>query len=507
MSPPPDPAATEIVTTEILVVGAGISGIGTGIGLRKAGFEDFVIVDRAHDVGGTWRDHTYPGLTVDIPSLIYSFSFEQKPDWSSLWAPQAEVLEYCRGLADKYGLRPHLRFGQEVVEARYDEADRTWRTEIRNGPTYVSRYLINGSGYLSLPRLPDLPGLDGFTGHVAHSSSWSEDLALAGRQVAFIGTGATAVQLAPHVAAVAEGVAIYQRTPIWLLPKPALRFPPALRRAFARVPGLQRAARLATSAFMDLLFFRFFTNYPQVAGLARLVERICRAHIRDQVADPGIQDALTPRFSWGCKRPSFSNDFYPIFNRPGVELVTSPIEKVTADAVVTADGRHRRADVIVCATGYQPFEKAALPTYPVRGRDGLDLREYWDQNRYQAFQGFAVHGFPNFFLVFGPYSISSSSYFGMVEVTVRSIVRCLVGARARDADYIEVTARAQAADHAETLRRKSTAIWNTADCSDSRSYYVDRFGDSPGFRPTYHWMEWWASRTLKLRNFAFAPDR
>jgi cation diffusion facilitator CzcD-associated flavoprotein CzcO len=496
---------TAIVKTEILVVGAGVSGIGTGIGLRKAGFEDFLIVDRAHEVGGTWRDHTYPGLTVDIPSLIYSFSFEQKPDWSSLWAPQAEVLDYCLGLADKYGLRPHLRFGQEVLEARYDESDRVWRTETADGITYESRYLINASGYFSAPRLPDVPGLDGFGGVIAHSSQWSDTLELRGKQVAVIGTGASAIQLAPHVAEVADGLAVYQRTPIWLLPKPPMRFRRPLREAFAKVPGFQRVARLATSAFMDLLFFRFFTNYPQVAGLARLVEKICRAHIRRQVDDPAVRDALTPRFSWGCKRPSFSGDFYPIFNKPGVELVTAPIEKVTADGVVTSDGRIRKTDVIVCATGYQPFEKAALPTYPVRGRDGQDLREYWDENRYQAFQGYAVHGFPNFFLVFGPYSIASSSYFAMVEVAVRSIVRCLEGARSRGADYVEVTPQAQAADHAETLRRKATSVWSTANCAASSSYYVDRFGDTPGFRPTYHWMEWWASRTLTMNHFSFAP--
>jgi cation diffusion facilitator CzcD-associated flavoprotein CzcO len=470
-------------------VGAGVSGIGAGIALRKAGFHDFRILERAQDVGGTWRDHTYPGLTVDAPSLIYSFSYAQKPDWSSVWATQSEVHGYLRSLVRSFGLRSHLRFGADVASADFDAGRKTWLVRCTDGTEIRSRYLINASGYLNVPKTPDIDGLDSFTGTVIHTSRWRSDLDLTHSRVAMIGTGAT----------------VFQRTPIWLLPKPPLVFTPTVQKVFSRVPGAQRLARLATAAFMDLVFFRVFTNYRQVAWLARLVERLAKRHICAQVHTPSIQDALTPRYNWGCKRPSFSNDFYPIFNRDNVTLETNPIDRATHDGLVTADGAHHPVDVIVCATGYQPFEKSSLPTYPIRGIDGAELREFWDQNRYQAFRGFAVPGFPNFFLVMGPYSIAGSSYYSMVEVAMRNILTCMKAARSRGASLVEVTPEANSKDLAQVLDSKRTSIWRTADCGGSRTYYLDRFGDTPAFRPSYSYREWWASRTLAMSDFRFEP--
>jgi cyclohexanone monooxygenase len=488
---------------ETVIVGAGVAGIGAGIALRKAGFRDFLILERAHDVGGTWRDHTYPGLTVDAPSLIYSFSYAQKPDWSSVWATQSEVLDYLRTLTDRYALRPHLRLGAQVESAEFDVARAVWRVRCADGSEIVSRYLINGSGYLNVAKAPEIDGLESFTGSIIHTSDWSSDLDLASTRVAMIGTGATAIQLGPHIATKAAHLTIFQRTPIWLLPKPPLPFTAPIQRIFSRVPGAQRAARLVTSAFMELVLFRVFTNYPQVSWLARRVEALGRRHIRKQVHDTALQEALTPRYSWGCKRPSVSNAFYPIFNRDNVTLSTEPIVRATSDALVTGDGAHHRVDVIVCATGYQPFAKATLPTYPVRGVAGTELREFWDQNRYQAFRGFAVPGFPNFFLVMGPYSIASASYFGMVEVAMRNIITCMKAARSRDAVWVEVTPEANQADLDQVLDLKKTSIWRTGNCGPSNTYYFDRFGDTPAFRPSYNHREWWASRMLSMKNFRF----
>jgi cation diffusion facilitator CzcD-associated flavoprotein CzcO len=487
--------------TEIVVIGAGPSGIGVGIKLREAGFGDFVILERAADVGGTWRDATYPGLTVDIPVLTYSFSYEQKPDWSSLWAPQRELYAYLRGCAEKYGLTPHVRFGREVMSAAWDEDANTWITRTASGEEFRSRHLINASGFLSVPKWPDIDGLDDYQGKKVHTSAWSADLDLAGDRIAFIGTGATGIQLAPELAPIAGRLHVFQRTPIWLLPKPPLPIPSFLQRVFRLVPGVQRLARLLVAAFMDLVFWRAFTNYGQVRWMGRLVERLARRHIRGQVDDAGTADRLTPRYSWGCKRPSFSNVFYPIFNRENVELVTEPIERLTPKGIVTRDGVERPVDALICATGYQPFEKAALPTYPVTGRAGQRLDDYWDTHRYQAFRGFAVHGFPNYFMVFGPYSIASTSYIAMIELQARNIVRILTEARGAGADYVEVRADAQAADFADMLRRKRTAIWTVGNCGASNSFYYDRFGDTPGFRPTYHPGEWRAARTLSADHF------
>jgi cation diffusion facilitator CzcD-associated flavoprotein CzcO len=280
-----------------------------------------------------------------------------------------------------------------------------------------------------------------------------------------------------------------------------MRFPVPLQRAFATIPPLQRLARLATSVFMDLIFWRVWVNYRQVRWLGLGAEWLCRRHIRNQVRDPTLHEVLTPTYSWGCKRPSFSNDFYPIFNRDTVALVTAPIERVTSDAVITADGRRHPAEVIICATGYQPFEKGAFPPYTVIGRDGLSLHDYWDKNRYQAYRGFAVHGFPNYFMVFGPYSIANSSYFGNIECGARNIVRCMSAARAAGADFVEPTEEAQARELAQIHKAKAVTIWSVANCADSRTYYLDRFGDTPGFRHTYHPREWWDSRTKGTAGF------
>jgi cation diffusion facilitator CzcD-associated flavoprotein CzcO len=486
---------------EIVVVGAGLGGIGTGIELKRNGFDDFVILEQSGGLGGTWRKHTYPGLTVDIPALTYSFSYEPKPDWSSLWAPQAEVLTYCEHCAEKHGLGPHFRFDTQVREARFDPSRGMWITRIDDDTEYVSRYLINASGYLSVPRLPAIDGLGNFGGKLIHTSDWSDDVDLAGKRIAFIGTGATGIQLAPQLAPIAERLSIFQRTPIWLLPKPAMRLPQMLKRTFAALPATQRLARVLTSAFQDLVFFRVFTNYPQVAAFGRAMERLGRWHIRRQVTDPKRREQLTPDYNWGCKRMSFSNDFYPMFNRDNVDLVTAPIVRATRDGLRTADGAEHPADVIVCATGYQPFERGALPTYTVQGTDGVSLDDYWEAHRYQSFRGFAVNGFPNFFLMFGPYSVSSTSYIALVEIGARNIVTCLKAARDRRADYVEVRSESQDTDMKEMWRLKATSVWNAGNCVTSNSYYVDRFGDSPGYRPRYHHQEWWASRKMNMEHF------
>jgi cation diffusion facilitator CzcD-associated flavoprotein CzcO len=487
------------LTCEILVVGAGPSGIGAAIKLEQAGFSDFIVLEKAADVGGTWRDSVYPGLTCDIPALTYSFSYEQKPDWSSLWAPRAEILEYLRECTDKYRLRSHFHFHREVVDATYNEEGNYWVTRTADGSEYLSRFLINASGFLSTPRWPDVPGLDAFKGRKLHSAAWPTDLDLTGARIAFVGTGATGIQLAPELAPIAGRLSVFQRTPIWLLPKVPLPVPKPMQSAFRRVPASQQAARLMTTAFMDLVFWRAFTNYGQVRLMGRGVEKLARGHIRRQVNDPDTVAKLTPEYSWGCKRPSFSNAFYPIFNRDNVELVTEPIVRVTPTGIVTEDGAEREMDAIVCATGYRPFEKDTLPTYPVRGSGGQELDAYWDEARYQAFRGFAINRFPNYFMIFGPYSIASTSYFVMIELMVRNIVRVLQAARREGANYVEVRREAQAEDWENVISRKRSSVWKVANCGPSNTFYVDRFGDTPLFRPTYHPGEWRRARTLDGR--------
>ncbi|MFD2473584.1 flavin-containing monooxygenase [Amycolatopsis silviterrae] len=480
--------------SEIVVVGAGISGIASVIKLKEAGFADVVVLERGDDVGGCWSTQKYPGLTIDVPSMYYSYSWAQKPDWSSAWTPGPEMHEYCRNVVEQFGVRDKFRFGVQVTGSTYDEKRNEWVTETADGTRYVSRYLLNASGVLSELKWPEIEGMKDFQGTLLHTSAWDENLDFTGKRVAIIGTGATGIQLAPEIAPQAGQLDVYQRTPIWLLPKPAFKLKPRTQKAFATVPGLLRAARFGIAFLMDIVFFQSFVNYPTMGPLTRLAEKVGRRHINRQVDDPEVARKLTPDYDWGCKRPSFSQNFYPMFNRSNVELVTDSIERFTPTGIVTADGVEHETDIVICATGYQPFSGRSLPTYPVRGRGGQDLRDYWENNRYQAFQGVTVHGYPNFFLIFGPYNNISGSYIAGVELSVRNMVTALKGARKKRANYIEVDAAAQRREFEEIIAKQPKSIFQAGNCTGSNTYYIDAHGDTPLMRPSNHLKEWIAAR-------------
>lgn len=484
--------------TEIIVVGAGLGGIAAGVKLRDAGFRDFVILERADDLGGTWRDNVYPGLTVDIPCLTYSFSFHQNPSWSRIYAPQEEILRYCHNVTDHYRLRSHLRFGAAVVQSRFDAETNLWHTTMANGDSYTSRYVIGATGYLSVPRWPDFDGIKRFEGRTLHTSRWDNDYDLTGKRIAFIGTGATGIQLIPEIAARGvEALYVFQRTPAWVLPKLDRTVPPAVQFLFRRVPGALRLTRFVLAAFLDLLLLRVFINYRQVRPLALRVEQLCLWQIRRQVDDPALVAKLTPDYNWPCKRPLFSNGFYPSFNRRNVELVTEPVSGLTPNGIVTSDGVERPIDALVCGTGFQPYGKETTPTFIVIGKDGTALDDYWDLNRYQAFRGVAITNYPNYFMVGGPYSIAHHSYVQTIETSVRYIVAVLRKARAKHAQYVEVRPESQAAEYRDILKKRTKELFFVGNCAGAHTYYYDRFGDTPSFRPSYH-PRVWADSTFGL---------
>lgn len=487
---------------DVVVVGAGLGGICLGVKLKAAGFDNFVILDKADDVGGTWRDNTYPGLTVDIPAITYSYSFAQNPGWSSWWAPQPELLAYCQRVTDENGLRSHLRFNANVSDSAYDPDENLWRTRTDDGTVYTSRYLVSATGFLNTPSWPDIEGMDSFKGRVIHSSNWDHDYDFSGKRVGFIGTGATGIQLVPEVAKCdVEQMHVFQRTAIWLLPKPSMTVPKPIARAFRWVPGLMRLMRLLTAAFMDLVFFRVFIKYRQVQWFGKIAARICRWHVRKQIDDPELAEKFIPDYDWGCKRPSFSQNFYPTFNRDNVELVTDSINKVTPDGIVTSDGTERSLDVMICATGFKPYSKESTPTHPVYGKDGEELSDFWDVRRYQTVRGVAVHNYPNYFMIAAPYSIASTSYIAMIETSTRYIVRLLKAARKQKADYIEADPEVQEQEHEHVLKKRKTEIFFVGNCETSNSYYYDRFGDTPNFRPTNHPLVWFNSRFGRLGKY------
>ena len=468
--------------------------------LDRAGLHDYLIIEAADGVGGTWYWNTYPGIAVDIPSFSYQFSFEQSPDWSRTYAPGSELRAYAEHCADKYQLRSRIRFGTRVLSAGFDEPTGRWRVDLDSGETLTTRFLINASGALTIPNLPDIAGVDTFAGITMHTARWDHDQDLTGKRVAVIGTGASAVQVIPEIAPTVRSLTVFQRTPIWCFPKFDVPLPKAARTAM-RIPGGSSLQRLLSQAFVELTFpiaAHYFTLNP----LANRMSDAGRAYLRKQVRDPVLRDKLTPRYAVGCKRPAFHNTYLSTFNRDNVELVTEPIDHISADAVVTADGRTHTVDVLILATGFKVMDTDSI-TFPVTGSGGVSLVDYWESNRLQAYEGVSVPGFPNLFTVFGPYGYVGSSYFALIEAQTHHITRCLREARRRGATRVEVSREANDRFFAEMMRKRHRQIFWQDSCAQANSYYFDKNGDVP-LRPDTTVQAYLRSRRFPLDDYRFS---
>ncbi|MBJ7400598.1 NAD(P)/FAD-dependent oxidoreductase [Mycolicibacterium sp.] len=489
-----------IPDVETLIVGAGFSGLGVAISLDRAGLGDYRIIEAGDGVGGTWYWNTYPGIAVDIPSFSYQFSFEQSAQWSRTYAPGRELRAYAEHCADKYGLRPKITLGTRVLGVSFDDDADLWRVELDSGETVTARFLINASGALTIPKPPDIDGVDSFVGVTMHTARWDHSQDLTGKRVAIIGTGASAVQVIPEIASTVEKLTVFQRTPIWCFPKFDVPLSRAARWAM-RIPGGKSLHRWISQAYVELTFpiaAHYFTLNP----FAKRMDEGGKAYLRRQVHDPVVRDKLTPRYAVGCKRPGFHNTYLSTFNRSNVELVTEPIERITATAVVTADGEAHDADVLILATGFKVMDIDS-GTYPVTGVGGLSLVEYWDTNRLQAYEGVSVPGFPNMFTVFGPYGYVGSSYFALIETQSHHIARCLTQARRRGANRVEVTPEANDRFFAEMLSKRHRQIFWQDSCKLANSYYFDKHGDVP-LRPDTTVQAYWRSRRFPLSDYRFS---
>jgi cation diffusion facilitator CzcD-associated flavoprotein CzcO len=487
---------------EVLIVGAGFSGIGVAISLQKVGIDDYAIVESGDRFGGTWQWNTYPGVAVDIPSFSYQFSFERRADWSRVYAPGAELRAYADHCATKYGLHSNARFNVRVDGATFDEDANLWRITTNNGEELTARHVVDATGVLTHPKRPDIPGVDDFDGITLHTARWDHTQDLGGKRVAVIGTGASAVQVIPAIADEVAHLTVFQRTPIWCLPKYDAAIPARARWVLGRVPGASRVARLASQSLVELSF-PIAAHYHRTLPVAGLVEKQARAFLEAEVKDPVIRDKLTPRYPLGCKRPSFHNEYLATFNRPDVHLETTPIERITSDAVVTTDGALREIDALILATGFKVFDSGNMPAYPVTGAGGADLESFWAQNRHQAYEGVTVPGFPNYFTMFGPYGYNGSSYFNLIETQARHIVRCLRHAKDVGATLVEVRPEANARYFAQMLRRRNRQVFWQAGCSLANSYYFDAHGDVP-LRPVPTLETVWRSRRFPLADYRFA---
>ena len=491
------------VDVDIAIVGSGFSGIGAAIELQNKGFHDYVILEKADRLGGTWRDARYPGLAVDMPSFIYSYPFEMSADWDRVYPEGDQLLDYTERTARTYGVDGHIRFGACVEEAVWDDAAAVWSIRLASGERLRVRHLVSASGLLVEPQWPDIPGIGDFQGTLLHTGRWDDEADLDGKRVAVIGTGASAIQLVPAIVDRVGHLSVFQRTPIWLMGKPDRVLSESTKRLFSKWPFLQHGIRWAINVFVEVAMGLAFIHYARFPWMFRWLERKLVESMRAQVDDPAVQEKLIPAYSFFCKRPSFSNTYYPCFNRDHVALVTEPIERVVEQGIRTKDGREHAFDVIVCATGYSVFDRTSMPSFEVRGRDGRSLREFWAARRFQAYEGASVPGFPNFFLFMGPYSAAGASYFTMIDTQSRHLSRCLREARRRGAQVVEVTERAHARDFEEVLRRREAMVLFAGDCARSNSYYFDEHGDTPGMRPVTGGEHWLRSRLFPLSAYRF----
>jgi len=436
----------------VAVIGAGPGGLCLGTKLQEAGIDDFVLFERADGVGGTWRHNTYPGAACDVPSHLYSFSFAPKYDWSRPYATQPEILEYFEDFATARGLRPHVRLNVEVAAASWDDATSTWQLDTTDGP-HSADVLVGAVGMFTELTWPQIPGLDEFAGTLFHSARWRHDHRLAGRTVAVIGTGASAVQLIPEVAREVGQLHVFQRQPQWVLPKADDPHSEEQLARFRADPDEAAREREAIFHRTDAsLTFSDATMRAEAekAGLANLAT----------VEDPEVRRRLAPVGPFGCHRPLISNAYYPTFNRNNVELVTDPIARIAREGVVTADGVMREVDTIVCATGFGTTK--FLSVVDIKGREGEHLDDVWADGAF-AYLGIAVPGFPNLFMLYGP-NTNNGSILHMIECQVGYVVRQLVRMREDALAEIEVSADATTQYNDELQRAlDSVEVWH-GDC-------------------------------------------
>lgn len=508
---PKQPVEREAVAPdhEVAVIGAGLGGIGMGIALRAAGIGDMVILERAADIGGTWRDNTYPGIAVDVPAQAYQFSFEPNPRWSRVFARGGEVKEYIDRVTDRYAIRPHVRLGCEVTERCWDEGQHLWRLRINGTEQLTARFVISAIGAFVEPKPVDLPGVGEFGGEVLHSARWDHSVELAGRRVGVVGTGASAVQIIPEIAPLVSQLDVYQRTPIWVGPKIDPTTPRWLSRCFDRFPGVQRQVYRVTVRGVEMGLVDAVLSHHRRPYLARGAAALLRnVWYRTQVRDPEIRAKLTPAYGLGCKRPAVSSAYLKTFNRPNVSLITDPIECVTPTGIHTADGTHRGLDVLVLATGFRmSSDPEVYRRSPVTGRDGFDLAHVYATERLRSYESVSMPKLPNHFMIFGPYGWTGGTWHQLVETASTHIVRVITEARRRGCTAVEVTEEATERWTAWARERLATSLFNTNNCASANSYYFDHHGDTPFLRPSSSAQARRAALTFPLDDYAFSRLR
>ena len=477
----------------IAVIGAGLGGLCMAIKLREAGYTDCTVYEKAGSVGGTWRDNTYPGIACDVPSHLYSYSFELNPDWSHAYSPGEEIQAYTLACVDKHGVAQQIRFGKEITRCRF--ADGCWQLESADGEAFEADVLVSAIGGLHIPSLPDIPGREDFAGAAFHTARWDHDAELAGKRIAVIGSAASAVQVVPEIAKQAAQLYVFQRTPNWIIPRGDKRYSAFRRACLEKVPGLARAYRW-------LLFWLAESRWPAFRenSLASRFGKLWPLwHLRRQVPDKALRAKLEPDYPLGCKRILRSDDYYPTLLRGNVELVTEPIARIEPDAIVGAAGDRREVDVIVYATGFNVFDVTG--GVEIAGAQGQSLAERW-AGGIEAHRTIAVPGFPNFFMLMGPNSaLGHNSVIFMIEAQVRYIIQCLDALRSRGWRTMEPKREAFERYEARLLADLDKTVW-TGGCS---SWYQDAHGRVFTLWPHTATRYWRSLRKVDISEYRGSP--
>ncbi len=484
-----------MITKDIIIIGTGFAGMGMAMKLRDAGREDFIILEKASDVGGTWRDNTYPGCECDIPSHMYSFSYELKTDWSKSFSGQEEIWSYMREVADEQGIRPYISFGVEVTGASWDDDRQRWTVETAGGETYEARVVVAGVGGLHIPNVPEIDGADTFAGPVFHSSRWDHSVDLTGKKVVVIGTGASAIQFVPIIAEQAGHLTLFQRTPPWVLPKNDKPAPQWRTTLFEKVPAAQRAYRNALYWTLEARAIAF-NGHLNVLPLA---EKVVKHQLAKQVPDADLRAKLTPDYRLGCKRVLQSNTYYPTFMRDDVTLTTEGVAQIVSDGVIDKLGHKVEADVIIYGTGFHVID--AFDYLDIRGRDGVGLAEQFREHGTETYMGMMVNQFPNLAFMLGPNTaLGHNSVVFMIEQQTKFIVKLIEEMDARGAVSAEPTLEAQTDFNVEIQRLVEKGIWTQGGCT---SWYLDSHGKNRTIWPKFTFQYWWETRKVNAPDFAW----
>lgn len=478
----------------VVIIGCGFGGIALAIALKNAGREDFIILERAEDVGGVWRDNSYPGAACDVVSRFYSFSYDQDHEWSTAFAPQPEILSYAKRVCDRHDILPHVRFNTEVSRATFDESSGLWTVETAGGERLTTPVLASAVGLFNRANIPDIPGRETFKGVQFHSACWDHQFALAGKTVAVMGNGASAVQFIPKIAPQVDSLHLFQRSPQYVLPKTVFPGTSKFDAWLQQFPKLRGLARLK----IFLMFERFIFRRRWQPHLRLKGEEGFRKLLEAKIADPVLRRKLTPGYPMGCKRQLVSDVWYETMTRDNVEVVDNPIDRIDADGIVTRDGAHRKVDAIIYGTGFTPT--AYLTPMQIKGLKGLDLNEAW-RNGAEAYLGITVTGFPNFFMLYGPNTNAISSIIFMLESQARYIVSAIETLERKRARFMNVRPNVQKEFNARAQKLLAKTVPARPDCF---TYFKDPSGKITTNWPTYATLYRWRTKAVKTGDYDFA---